>query len=74
MSTKFKATIRHHSIRSARVIQITGTLASAKRAASREFGDEFRDHEIVIYTGGDDAETEIVACRKVGDRRWITQS
>lgn len=64
--TAYTATITHHSISSARVIEIDGTIAQAKRAATREFGDGFLDHIIVIR----DQYGEPVASRRIGDRRW----
>lgn len=64
--SKFTATITHHSISSARVIEIDGTLTQAKRAATKEFGDGFVDHRIVIR----DADGEVVAARRVGDKSW----
>lgn len=64
--TIYTATISHHSISSARVIEIEGTLAQAKRAATKEFVDEFVDHRIVIR----DADGEVVAARRVGDKSW----
>lgn len=64
--SKFTATITHHSISSARVIEIDGTLTQAKRAATKEFADGFVDHRIVIR----DAYGEVVAARRVGDKSW----
>ena len=64
--TTYTATISHHSIASARVISITGSLTQAKRQASREFGAEFRDHRIVIR----DQAGWPVASRLVADTRW----
>lgn len=64
--TIYTATISHHSISSARVIEIDGTLTQAKRAATKEFADEFVDHRIVIR----DADGEVVAARRVGDKSW----
>lgn len=60
----YTATIRHHSISRARTVSAT-TLLAAKRAATKEFGGEFRDYEIVIFHND-----EIVARRRVSDRRW----
>lgn len=67
--TKYTATIAHHSIARARVLEIEGTLAQAKRAASREFGDGFADHRIVIRQA-DGRWDDIVATRRLSDRRW----
>ena len=63
----YTATIHHHSIARARTV-LANTLPTAKRAASREFGSEQKDYEIVIY---DDAADQIVARRRAGDRMWI---
>lgn len=64
--TIYTATITHHSIHSARVIEIDGTLTQAKRAATKEFGEGFLDHVIVIR----DQYGEPVASRRVGDKSW----
>lgn len=64
--TTYTATVAHHSIHSARVIEIDGTLTQAKRAATKEFGDGFLDHVIVIL----DQYGEPVATRRIGDSRW----
>ena len=71
MTSTYTATIRHHSIVRARTIKINGTLETAKRVASREFGAGYLDHEIVIYL--DDVEAawpEIVAKRLIRNRHW----
>lgn len=65
--TTYTATIRHHAVAQAAEIRVTGTLAQAKRAATARFGGGFNDHEIVIM---DEAADEIVARRRIGDRRW----
>ena len=65
--TTYTATISHHSISRAREITITGTLRAAKAAATREFGDEFLNYNIVIR----DESGETVAQRRVGDRNWL---
>lgn len=64
--TTYTATIAHHSIHSARVITIKGDLTKAKRAATKEFGDGFVDHSIIIR----DEAGEVVAARRIGDSRW----
>lgn len=66
MTTHYTATIQHHSIARAREVAIEGTLAAAKRAATREFGGELLDAFIVVA----DERGEIVAKRRVGDSRW----
>lgn len=66
-ATTFFATISHHSISRAREIRIDGTLTAAKRAATREFGDEFADYHIVISNERGDT----IAKRRVGGGRWV---
>lgn len=69
----YRATIRHNSIASARIVDLgTDDLAAAKKAASAEFVGEFVDHEICIL--GDstpDNPNGIVSKRRVGARKWI---
>lgn len=70
--TRYTATITHHSISRARVVNVGNTLAAAKINASREFGDEFQDYTIVI----DDQMNPnwgAVASKRVGARRWIIE-
>lgn len=62
----YTATIVHHSIARARVIEVEGTLAEAKAAAWEEFGDEQLDYQIAVY----DEDGDIVASRRVGAKRW----
>ena len=62
----YQATIRHHSIASARTITVTGNLTQAKRAATAEFGDGYNDHKIVIANDRGD----IVASRTIADKSW----
>ena len=61
----YTCTIYHHSISRAPEIKIVGQLVTAKKAATRRFGDGFRDHEILIFDGFD-----IVSRRTIGDRKW----
>lgn len=71
--TTFYATIRHHSIASARVIKIEGTLTQAKTAASREFGGDFNDYILTIFGVAPNGEMDrdyIVATRRLGSKRW----
>ena len=68
--TRYIATIRHHSIAKAREINIDGTLSAAKRAASKEFGDEFLSYEIVIYEEKFDGELIKVSSKLVGAKHW----
>ena len=68
--TTYITTIRHHSLSAARNVEINGSLAQAKRAATKEFGQEQRDYIIVIgqkHLGG---QVEIVSSRRVGDKTW----
>jgi len=71
--TRFTATIRHHSIARARTVDVGDDLTTAKRNATKEFGDEFLDYTIIIRDrheqdwGGNE---DIVASRRVGNKRW----
>ena len=70
--SRYSATIGHHSIASARVVPVGDDLGAAKRAASREFGDDFQDYEIAILDReAPNYDSEIVATRRVGARKWI---
>ena len=62
----YTAGIRHSSIASARTVEIDGTLAQAKRAATREFGGEHLDYTIVIC----DERGRAISARRVGEKRW----
>lgn len=64
--SKFTATISHHSISRAPVIEIDGTLTQAKRTATKEFNGGFNDHVIIIR----DEFGETVATRRLGDKVW----
>lgn len=69
--TRYLATIRHHSIARAPVIEIkSAKLSNAKARAAREFGQGFLDHEIVIYDATYGREPEVVTSRRIGSRRW----
>lgn len=69
--TRYTATIQHHSIARARVVDVGDDLASAKAAASSEFGDEQRDYTIIIMDhDAANFDSEIVARRKVSGRKW----
>lgn len=68
--TTYTATIRHSSISRAREITINGSLTSAKRRASREFGGEQRDYDIVIYNMDGGQAPDLVSARRVGGRLW----
>ena len=69
----YKSTIVHHSIAHAQEIGTNGSLQHAKRVASREFGDGFDGHKIIIqrrvaYPGGWSYET--IAQRTLPNRYW----
>jgi hypothetical protein len=66
----YEISLSHHSLSRSRVVTYSGTLAGAKRRASAEFGDEFRDYQIVISTIAADGFPEMVAQRRVGSRGW----
>ncbi len=65
-TTTYTIGIRYSSIASARELKVIGSLAAAKRAATREFAGEQNDHRIVIV----DERGETVTSRLVGDRAW----
>lgn len=68
----YKATIQHHTISSAPVIDLkTDDLRVAKRRATSEFGDGFDNHTIVVI-GEQTAENPggIVSRRRIAGRRW----
>jgi hypothetical protein len=68
--TKFFSTIQHHSIASAREIEIDGTMTDAKRKAAREFSGEQNDFRIVIFAAPAGIEPYKVSSRRVGGRKW----
>ena len=70
--TNLHATIRHHSIASARVVDLgTDNLTKAKKAAVAEFGDDFADCVICILGDRDiHNPSGIVATRRVNGRYW----
>lgn len=67
-----RATIRHHSIASARVVDLgTADLTAAKKAAAAEFRAEFVDYTICILgERTPDNPDGIIAARRVGARKW----
>lgn len=70
--TNYSATIRHHSISSARVVDLgTTDITEAKRRASAEFGGDFNDYTLVILgertPGNPDG---IISSRRLGARKW----
>ena len=68
----YTATIQHHSISRAPVIPVGDDLAKAKRAATREFGDGFNDHTIVIMTEPTPANPSgVVATKRIGGGKWV---
>lgn len=70
---KFFATIRHHSIARARVIEINGTLTEAKRAASAEFKGDYNDYNLCIFAAHENGMMDrdfCVSSRKLGARKW----
>lgn len=69
----YVASIRHSSISQAPELEIVGTLAQAKRAATARFGDGFRDHEIAVHERVDMGhyyEYRLVSTRVIGEARW----
>lgn len=69
--TRYTATIRHHSIASARIVPVGDDLTTAKRNATREFGGDFNDYLIVILDrDASNFDSEIVARKRIGSRKW----
>lgn len=68
--TTYSATIRHHSIARARVIECGSDLTAAKRKAAREFGAEQIDYDIAIFEHRDGVAPEMITSRKVGGGKW----
>lgn len=67
----YTATIAHHSIRSARVVEITAkTLSAAKAAATREFGGEQMDY-IIELVAKDGQRNVGLWTRRVGGTKWV---
>lgn len=73
MTTIYTATITHHSISRARVVDCGTDLATAKQLAAKEFGDEFRDHTIKVYGQRPNCAPEVYATRKVSASKWEDQ-
>jgi hypothetical protein len=71
--TNLHATIRHHSIASARVVDLgTADMAEAKKLAAAEFRGEFADYRICILGERSVHNPDgIVATRRVGARKWM---
>lgn len=69
--SRYQATIRHHSIARARVVNVGNDLTAAKRAATKEFGGDFVDYVLVIIdTQLPEWDDRIVARKRLGERRW----
>lgn len=63
---KYYITYKHHSVSRAPVIEYEGTLRGAKRKATREFGGQFIDYQLVIGDG-----REVISTKTVGEGRWF---
>lgn len=68
--SRYTATISHHSISRAPVVDVGNDLTAAKRAATREFGGGFNDHVIVIRDTTLPEYDNVVASRRLGSRKW----
>lgn len=68
--TRYQATIRHHSISRARIVDVGNSITAAKRAATREFGGDFNDYVLVVLDTQLPEWERIVASKRLGDRRW----
>ena len=71
-STRYYATITHHSISRARVVDVGNDLTAAKRNATKEFGGDFNDYLLVIFDRQDPSAHcgQHVAARRLGEKRW----
>lgn len=69
---RYQATIRHHSISRARVVDVGNDLTAAKRAATKEFGGGYLDHVVVIIdtTIPEHYGSQIVASKRIDAKRW----
>ena len=67
---RYTATIQHHSISRARIVDVGNNLTMAKRLATAEFGGGFLDHTIVIFDAEIPGWDNICAARKLCHRRW----
>lgn len=68
--SRYTATIIHHSISQSAEIDVGDNLSAAKRRATKELGDGFIDHTIVIMDRQLPEWDNVVASRRIGDRRW----
>jgi len=64
--SEYRATIHHHTIASARVVDVGDNLGQAKSRAWREFKGDQADHVIVIL----DRRSRVVARRRMDMIRW----
>ncbi len=65
MKQKYFVTLAYYAIRSAKTIEVEGSLLAAKRAGTREFGDQRLEYKIVIK----DANDRIVSQRNAGAQK-----
>lgn len=72
MTNRYIATIRHHSISRAPVIECGNNLTQAKRKATAFFGGGYLDHVIEISDTLEMGYPVIVALRRIGDKKWIS--
>jgi len=74
--TNLRATIMHHSISRARIVDLgTTNLTLAKRRATAEFGGGYHDHLICIL--GEETRwnpTGVIARKRVAGDRWYNDS
>jgi hypothetical protein len=69
--TRYTATISHHSIARSRTVSVGDTLHAAKINATREFGDGYLDHTIIITdTTVSNPFEATAASRRVGHPHW----
>lgn len=70
--TTYTATIRHHSIIRAAIIECGDNPSTALYIADEEFGDGFLDHEIVVFAHAEnnELEPELFASRIIHEPKW----
>ena len=66
---RYTATIRHHSIARARVVDLGDDITAAKRRATAEFRGDYNDYVVVIMDATLPEWDNIVASRRLGDRK-----
>lgn len=69
--TRYTATIHHHSISKAPIIDAGETIASAKRRATAEFGGGFVGHTIIIRDRNLPEYPDNIVAKRVIGGKWV---